>query len=157
MKKILTFLIAYSITYMVYANPWVNDFAAATNRATTAKKPLFLNFTGSDWCGWCKLMDEKVFATKKWQTFASNNLVCVIVDFPRDKSKVTPSIAMQNKILSSRFNIEGFPTFVMLSSDGQKELARFGCPGRNVTPNEFIKKVKAVKKLKPSSRIDSSK
>ena len=37
---------------------WTMDFDAAVKLAGEKKLPLILNFTGSDWCGWCKLMDK---------------------------------------------------------------------------------------------------
>ena len=37
------------------------DYDAALTLAEEKKLAVFLDFTGSDWCGWCKLMDRSVF------------------------------------------------------------------------------------------------
>ena len=101
-----------------------------------------LDLTGSDWCGWCKLMDRKVFAEKAWDDWAKTNVVCVTVDFPEDPSKVTPKTRAQNEKLLARFGVAGFPTFVLLAPGGEKEIGRPGCPGRDVTPAQFIAEVR---------------
>ena len=44
---------------------WTSDAPAAQELSKTSGKPLFIQFTGSDWCGWCKLMDGKVFSTRR--------------------------------------------------------------------------------------------
>ena len=67
---------------------WTMDFDAAKKMAAEKNLPLMLNFTGSDWCGWCKLMDKNVFAEKEWQDYAGENALLVTLDFPKDKSIV---------------------------------------------------------------------
>ena len=32
---------------------WTEDYAEAVNAAVKLKRPIFVDFTGSDWCGWC--------------------------------------------------------------------------------------------------------
>ena len=72
---------------------WTMDTPAALALAKETGKPVFLCFTGSDWCGWCKLMEKKVFGTEAWQAYAKENLVLVWLDFPRDQSLVPEEIA----------------------------------------------------------------
>ncbi|MBL50064.1 MAG: thioredoxin, partial [Roseibacillus sp.] len=60
---------------------WTMDFDAAVKLAGEKKLPLMLNFTGSDWCGWCKLMDKEVFAEEVWKTYAKENVLLVTLDF----------------------------------------------------------------------------
>ena len=67
---------------------WTMDFDAAVKLAGEKNLPLMLNFTGSDWCGWCKLMDKNVFAEEVWKTYAKENVLLVTLDFPQDKSVV---------------------------------------------------------------------
>ena len=40
---------------------WTMDYDAAVKLAGEKKLPLMLNFTGSDWCGWCKKLDRETF------------------------------------------------------------------------------------------------
>lgn len=141
MKKMMFACMALS-TATLFAGEWTSDFEAAKKTSKEKNLPMMLDFTGSDWCGWCKLMDRKVFAEKAWDDWAKTNVVCVTVDFPRDESKITPKIKRQNESLAERFGIRGFPTFVVLSAGGEKELGRAHCPGRDVTPESFIPEVK---------------
>ena len=124
-----------------FSNGWTEDYEGAVKVATEKKNPLFLDFTGSDWCGWCKLMDRQVFDKSEWKKWAADNLVCVKLDFPQ-YVKQTAALKAQNKKLMNRFNIQGFPTFVVLSPDGTKELARLQCPGRTVTAEKFVEMAK---------------
>lgn len=121
-----------------FVDGWTEDYEGALKLAAASKKPIFLDFTGSDWCGWCMLMDRKVFAKGEWKKWAAKNVVCVKLDFPQSV-KQTDALKAQNRRLMDRFGIRGFPTFVVLSPDGEKKLGQFGCPGRGVTPEQFIK------------------
>lgn len=60
---------------------WTMDFDAAVKLAGEKNLPLILNFTGSDWCGWCKLMDESVFSKREWQKFAAVLRIPLIILF----------------------------------------------------------------------------
>lgn len=56
-------LMALHSTVFAGGEGWVSDFAAAKKEAAESKKDLLVDFTGSDWCGWCiKLVDEVVQA-----------------------------------------------------------------------------------------------
>ena len=52
------------------AGVWTMDMDAAKKLAKKKKLPLVLNFTGSDWCGWCKLMEKNVFTKESWRKYA---------------------------------------------------------------------------------------
>ena len=125
----------------VFSNGWTEDYAGAVKLATSKSLPLFLDFTGSDWCGWCMLMDRQVFEKTEWKKWAADNLVCVKLDFPQSV-KQAAALKEQNEGLMRRFGIRGFPTFVVLSPDGEKKLGQFGCPGRDVKASQFVDLVK---------------
>jgi thioredoxin-related protein len=109
-----------------------------------------MNFTGSDWCGWCKLMDKNVFATEAWKTYATQNVVTVYIDFPRDKKLVPEQFVDRNKELSKKFSVRGYPTYILLASDGEKQIGQLGA-SKTATPEGFIqdlqKQVDAQKKI----------
>ena len=95
--------------------------------------PLLLNFTGSDWCGWCKIMDKNVFAGEEWKKYAADNVVLVTLDFPNDKSIVPEKYVERNKNLQAKFGVGGYPTYVILDSDGETKLGQLGA-GKEKTP-----------------------
>lgn len=119
---------------------WTMDFDAAKTLAKKKKLPVLLNFTGSDWCGWCKLMDRKVFTKQEWKDYAADNLVMVFVDFPRNSDLVPKKYVARNRRLSNKFGVKGYPTYVVLDNDANTVLARLGA-GRNKTPKSFIAEI----------------
>ncbi len=122
---------------------WTMDFDAAVKLAGEKKLPLMLNFTGSDWCGWCKLMDKEVFAEEVWKTYAKENVLLVTLDFPNDKSIVPEKYVGRNKELQQKFGVRGYPTYVVLDHDGETKLGQLGA-GRGKTPSSFIDEFKGV-------------
>ena len=129
---------------------WTQDYAAATNAAATDGKPVLLDFTGSDWCGWCMLMENKVFCTQEWEDWAATNIYLVAIDFPNDTSKVPDEYQTRNRELSKQFGVREYPTFIVLDSKGQK-LGQLGAD-RNATPAKFIRKLCDVLGIEPPAK-----
>ncbi len=98
---------------------WMTDFQAATALAKKESKPMFLFFTGSDWCPWCIKMNAQILSTPEFQQALSQKMIFVEVDFPR-QSKLDKATKEQNDKLSKSFGIQGFPTVVLLDSNGQR-------------------------------------
>ncbi len=132
---------------------WTMDYEAALQLAKDEGLPIFLDFTGSDWCGWCKLMDRKVFAQKKWARFAEDNLVLVVLDFPRNSKLVPEKYKQRNLQLQRQFGVRGYPTYIILDADGKTRLGRLGA-NRTATPEGFIRDVQAVT-AKSKARMNS--
>lgn len=120
---------------------WTSDAPAAQELAKTTGKPLFIQFTGSDWCGWCKLMDGKVFSTTEWTDYAKDNLVLLYIDFPRGKQQ-SKELKEQNDKLAELYGIGGFPTYIILDAQG-KQLGQLGA-SQDATAQGFIDQVKDV-------------
>jgi len=129
---------------------WTMDFDAASKLAAEKKVPMMLNFTGSDWCGWCKLMDKNVFAEAEWKKYAAENVVLVTLDFPKDKTIVPEKFVERNEKLQAKFGVRGFPTYVVLDSDGETKLGQLGA-GRDKTPPSFVEEFKGVSRLSTSN------
>jgi protein disulfide-isomerase len=98
---------------------WLTDYKKAQQEAKAGNKLLLLDFTGSDWCGWCKKFDREVLSQPQFKDYARDNLVIVELDFPRAKPQ-TPELRKQNRELAQQYEMVGFPTIVVLSADGQK-------------------------------------
>jgi protein disulfide-isomerase len=102
--------------------PWQTDLPKALEQAKTENKIALLDFTGSDWCGWCIRFDKEVFATSQFKEYADKNLVLVELDFPNNKPQ-SAELKKANAELKEKYKIEGYPTLVVLDKDG-KELGR---------------------------------
>ena len=98
---------------------WLNDYKKAQEEAKAGNKILLLNFTGSDWCGWCIKFDRDVLSQPQFKEFARNNLVLVELDFPRVKTQ-SAELQKQNRQLAQQYEVVGFPTIIAVNSDGQK-------------------------------------
>ena len=98
---------------------WLNDYKKAQQEARASNKFLLLDFTGSDWCGWCKKFDREILSQSQFQDYARENLVLVELDFPRTKPQ-SPELRRQNQELANQYQVQGFPTIVVLNGDGQK-------------------------------------
>lgn len=129
---------------------WTMDYDAALKLAGEKNVPILLNFTGSDWCGWCQLMDESVYARPAWREYAAKNIVTVTLDFPRDTKTVPQEYAARNAKLAEQFGIEGYPTYVILEKDGKTELGRLGA-GEGKTPESFIQELNEVLRYSTAS------
>ena len=102
---------------------WDDDFEKSLAKAKESKKMVLLDFTGSDWCGYCIKLDEAVFSKSAFKKFAKENLVLVELDFPRS-TPLPKKTKEQNTALGKKFDVHGYPTIVLLDSDG-KEVTRW--------------------------------
>jgi len=123
----LSRLIAQNSESSPEANPpaqWGTDYSAAVTKAAAENKRILVNFSGSDWCHWCKVMDEEVLSRKAFKDYADEHLVLLVVDTPR--TKLPEDLARRNEALIRRFYIDGFPTFVVLDGNGSELDRRTG-------------------------------
>ena len=116
---------------------WQTDFKAAQAKAKEEKKYLLVDFTGSDWCGWCIKLHNEVFDKEPFKTEAPKQFVLVELDFPQREGTVR-RLKKQNKELAEKYKIEGFPTVLMLDAEGQV-IARTGY--REGGPEEYLKQL----------------
>lgn len=96
---------------------WYTDWDAAAKASKSSKKPILMDFTGSDWCGWCIRLKDEVFSTPEFQKWADKNVVLLEVDFPRQKPQ-SDAEKKKNRALAEKYNIEGFPTIIFAKPDG---------------------------------------
>jgi thioredoxin-related protein len=97
---------------------WETNLKKAQEAAKAQNKLLFIDFTGSDWCGFCVRLDRDILSRPQFKAFANKNLVLMEVDFPRRKEQSAETRA-QNQRLALQYNIQGFPTIVVLNGEGQ--------------------------------------
>ena len=123
MKNFISLLIAVGLTLISITasaeSSWVTDYKKAQEDAKAGKKLMLLEFTGSDWCGWCMKLDKEVFSTPEFQNYASRNLILVKLDFPR-RIPQTEALKKQNEQLAEKYGIQGFPTIIVLNGQGEK-------------------------------------
>ncbi|MDA3799295.1 MAG: thioredoxin family protein [Kiritimatiellae bacterium] len=104
---------------------WTTYSKAALDKAKKENKYILMDFTGSDWCGWCIKLDKEVFSKPEFITYATNNLVCIEVDFP-SKKKLSPEQKKINDKLAQDYGVRGFPTIYILKPDGKTVAGKTG-------------------------------
>jgi protein disulfide-isomerase len=122
---------------------WGTDLPGALNQARTDNKMVLLDFTGSDWCPWCIKFDQEVLSTGEFANYAGSKLVLVQLDFPRTKPQ-SDALKQANQELYQRFNVNGYPTYILLNSSGRELGRQVGyAPGG---PSAFIAKLDGYSK-----------
>ncbi len=96
---------------------WYDNLEQAESVALKEGKPVLINFTGSDWCVWCKKLRTEVFSQDDFINYAKDNLILVKVDFP-EKIEQSEATKFYNNQLAQKFGVQGFPTIVLLDSRG---------------------------------------
>jgi protein disulfide-isomerase len=97
---------------------WQTNYKKAQQEAKTANKLLLMEFSGSDWCGPCILLDREILSRPEFKDYAKKNLVLVEVDFPRRKMQ-PEEVKKQNQELADQYQIEVFPTILVFNGDGK--------------------------------------
>jgi protein disulfide-isomerase len=146
--KILTAIVL--LQGHLFAATWLTDFSAAQTKAKTENKLILLDFTGSDWCGWCIKLKNEVFSQADFEAFANESLVLVEVDFPRGKAQPV-NVKTANQALATKFAITGYPTVVLLDSDGNKVGVTGYRPGGAKAYVAELQKLAGSKLAKPSA------
>jgi protein disulfide-isomerase len=123
---------------------WFTDAQAAQAKAKAENKLVLLDFTGSDWCGWCKRLKKNVFDKPEFAEFAQSKLVLVEVDFPHNKT--LPQAQQEaNARLDKTYGIDSYPTIILLDPEG-KQVGRMGFVFGG--PSAFIAKLEKITKAK---------
>src|ERR1039457_3135462 len=119
MKTITIAILACFSVLQIHAADlnWLTDVPKVEAQAKTGNKLVLLDFTGSDWCGWCKKLDAETFSQPDFADYAKKNLVLVQLDYPAHKAQ-SDDLKKANAALQLKYNIEGFPTLIALKSDG---------------------------------------
>lgn len=127
--------------YVATHEGWFVDVDEAFAKSKKTGRPILANFTGSDWCGWCKRLSASVFTQDEFKKWADKNVILLELDFPR--RKVLPQeIQNQNASLQQAFRVSGYPTVWVFDLDKDKNnqysIKALGKTGYTATAKEFI-------------------
>jgi thiol-disulfide isomerase/thioredoxin len=130
---------------------WLVDLDEAYAISQKEGKPILANFTGSDWCGWCKKLDADVFSKPEFQEWAKKNVVLLELDFPR-RFQIPEKNRQQNAGMQQALGIQGYPTVWVLdltkdTSTGKYQVKGKGKTGYTPTVAQFIAAVDPFVKM----------
>ncbi len=118
--KTIIFALIFVIASLMLAMPSYSQtsFNDALAKAKSEDKRVIIDIY-TDWCGWCKKMDEEVYSNKKIKKIIEESFVFVKLDAEsNDKVKYNgKSISLSD--LALQFNAVGYPTTVFLEPDGK--------------------------------------
>jgi thioredoxin-related protein len=131
MKKITLILLASWLAATAFAQEatWLTSFPQAAEQASSEHKLVLLDFTGSDWCGWCMKLDADTFSRPEFIDYAGKNLVLVRVDFPMHKT-LPDDLKEANHALKEKYAVRGYPSVFIVKPDGTTLWSQVGyAPG----------------------------
>jgi thioredoxin-related protein len=137
-------LAIYLIMIFSTSVSWLGDFNTAKTEAAQNHKLILINFSGSDWCGPCIRLRKEILESNTFENYASDHLVLVRADFPRQKKNQLPKDQVKlNEALADQYNPDGKFPFTLLVDEHGKVLRTWdGFP--NETPDKFVSDINSV-------------
>jgi thioredoxin-related protein len=141
MKLLLTYLlllISIPVT-------WLGNFNQAVTEAASSNKLILINFSGSDWCIPCMRLRKEILESDVFEKYASDNLVLVRADFPRQKkNQLNKEQVKLNEALAEKYNPNGsFPYTVLVNAKGKVLKEWDGYPDEKA--EKFVEQIKVYK------------
>lgn len=130
-------------------NPgWMVDLDNAYAASQKSGKPILANFTGSDWCGWCKRLTASVFSKPEFKSWAEKNVILLELDFPR-RTRIPDEYRRQNYQLQNAFKVTGYPTIWVFNLNknpdtGQYQIDALGKTGYAASVRDFTSAVERM-------------
>lgn len=116
-KKTLCAAMLLAALAPAWAAEWMTDLEAAKAKAAAENKAVLIDFTGSDWCGWCIRLRKQVLDTPAFETYAKDKFVLMEVDMPQNP-KFDQAQLERNRQLCEQFGVSGFPTILVVTPKG---------------------------------------
>jgi protein disulfide-isomerase len=150
-KFFIIFFLAINTFTFAQNLVWHTDAHKAVELSTKQKKPLLVFFTGSDWCGWCKRLQNEVFQTPEFNIWAKKNVILLELDFPRNTTQ-PKKIQEQNQQLQQVFGVQGYPTVWFVTAavaNGKTSFSPIGRTGYiSGGVSEWLKEANSILKIK---------
>lgn len=117
MKALVTLLLIAAPLMAQSSVKWEENYANAVKRAQAEKKMILMDLW-AEWCPPCQYLRNKVFPTPQAQAALAKVVpLSVMVEF-KDRKPIEEGVR-----LAKQFNLEAYPTLIILDSDG-KEIRR---------------------------------
>lgn len=126
MKTLYAFVIFLGLSVVFFSTElqanqihWMSNYNQALQASKDTSKPIFLLFTGTDWCVWCQKLEGEVLESQEFMQALGDRFIFVKLDYPRNNHQ-DPAIIQQNERLKGKYQIRGYPT--MLIIDGNERI-----------------------------------
>lgn len=121
--------------------PWASSYEQAIEQARMTHQSIVLLFTGSDWCHWCKILEQDFISNSHFAQALRGEFLFVRVELPRSHS-LPPQVIENNRLLRKRYDVSGLPTLVVLDAQGSI-LGRSGY--LKMSPHQFAAQLQAMR------------
>jgi thioredoxin-related protein len=111
-----------AVTTAQAGDDWSTDWNVALAQAKAENKDILIDFSGTDWCGWCIRLKREVFSKDEFKNEAPKHFVIFVADFLRKREnmvKQDPKVRAQIMQLIQEFAVKGFPSVFLLDSQGR--------------------------------------
>ncbi len=126
------------------AQEWLTDFEQARILAAKENKEIIMVFQGSDWCGPCIKLNQEIWSSDQFKSFAKDHFVMVKVDFPRKKANALPREQQgKNAGLAEIYNKQGFFPFVVILDAAGNKIGETGY--KKMEPEDYIRHLLSFK------------
>ena len=125
---------------------FTDNLDEALKSAKANKRYVVAVFSGSDWCTWCKKLEKEILSTEAFRKGAVGKYELVYIDNPRNKDLLSEHGKENNRKLTSKYDIHGFPTVLILDADGKK-VAQLGYDSNG--PERYLEKIEEETKYAP--------
>lgn len=97
---------------------WLTNVEEAQKLAAEQGKAVLVDFTGTDWCVYCREMHAKVLDTPEFEAYAAPKFICVEMDLPH--KPLLPKAQLEyNRGIVKRYGVTGYPTLLVLNAAGE--------------------------------------
>lgn len=94
------------------------EFSAAVKQGEKENKLIVVDFY-TDWCKWCKVMDEKTYGDRQVIDFARKKLVMSKVNAESNVKVKFKGTEWTYRQLSAAFGVNSFPSTIFLTPKGE--------------------------------------
>ena len=129
---------------------WGTNFEEAKAAAAKDNKDILMDFTGSDWCGWCIKLQQEVFTKDGFKQEAPKHFVLLELDFPQ-KTELPKELKEQNEKLQETYAVEGFPTILLTDAKGRPYAKTGYLPGGPEAYNEHLTGLRKVRETRDAA------
>ncbi|MBS4163501.1 Uncharacterized protein PRO82_000804 [Candidatus Protochlamydia amoebophila] len=119
---------------------WITNYHEAVAQSQSTGKPILLLFTGTNWCPACMKLEKEVLTKPEFAQGVGNQFIFFKAEFPDYGEDAIMSSPYST--LLHRYNINAFPTLVVINASGQLLFTvNYKAGGPAVYINELLQKL----------------